>query len=95
MLAIIKKGSKQYKVEENRSFVIDGWHNIGDIISFNDAYVINEDSLVAGSVTAEVIDNHKTKKVNIIKMKRRKHHIKRQGSRNLVSKVIVKSIAIN
>ena len=95
MFAIIRQGSKQQKVKLDHLCVIDGWHNVGEIISFENSYIFENDGFKRGQVTAEVLDNHKTKKIHIIKMKRRKHHIKRQGSRNLMSKILIKSMDIN
>ena len=76
-------------------------HNIGDIIQFNNILFYNslDDSLFFGKpyvynckVSAIVCEHYIAKKIHILKFKRRKNYIRRQGHRQLYTKIKVISI---
>ncbi len=90
MYAVIKTGGKQYRVqegdvvrveklpvEEGASVEIEEVLMIGD----GDNVQIGAPYVEGGKVTATVQAHGRGKKVEIIKFRRRKHHMKRQGHR--------------
>jgi large subunit ribosomal protein L21 len=99
MYAVIKTGGKQYRVAEGDNIEVEKIdQEIGSTINF-DALMIGGDTLKIGtpivegaSVEAEVVNQYKGKKVHIIKFKRRKHHMKQQGHRQLHSRIVIKKI---
>lgn len=102
MYAVIKSGGKQYRVAEGQTLKLEKLEvATGETIEFDEVLlVVNGETvnvgapLVSGAkVTAEVISHGRAKKVNIIKFKRRKHHIKRQGHRQWFTEVKITGIA--
>lgn len=102
MYAVIKSGGKQYRVAEGQTLKLEKLEvGTGETIEFDEVLlVVNGEAvkvgapLVAGAkVTAEVVSHGRAKKVNIIKFKRRKHHIKRQGHRQWFTEVKITGIA--
>lgn len=89
MIAVIKTGSKQYKIQENSIIKTEKIHKkIGEIIEFDNILLkkdndiqIEKSSLDNKKVLAEILSHGRDKKINIIKFRRRKHHIKKQGHR--------------
>ena len=101
MFAIIKSGGKQYKVSEGTVIKLERLKGeIGESIDFNSILVLESNEIVkVGSpfvvnakVTAEVLEQSRHKKINIIKFRRRKHSMKRQGHRQYYTKVKITSI---
>ena len=102
MYAVIKSGGKQYRVAEGQTLKLEKLEvATGETSEFDEVLlVVNGETvnvgapLVSGAkVTAEVISHGRAKKVNIIKFKRRKHHIKRQGHRQWFTEVKITGIA--
>jgi len=58
----------------------------GDAVSVGDPYV------AGGKVTAEVVGNDRGKKLRIIKFKRRKDYLRRQGHRQWFTEVKITGI---
>ncbi len=102
MYAVIQTGGKQYRVsegttlrvekiaaDEGASIEIDKVLMVadGDDIKVGTPYV------EGGKVTATVKAHGKGKKVRIIKFKRRKHHLKRQGHRQAYTEIEVTGIS--
>lgn len=103
MYAIIKTGGKQYKVSEGETIDIEKLNaSEGDTVDFDQVLMVAKDDGVEvgqpllnnASVTGEVVDCYKGKKVNIIKFKRRKHHMKRMGHRQQHMQVKINSINV-
>ncbi|AKQ33847.1 50S ribosomal protein L21 [Candidatus Coxiella mudrowiae] len=101
MYAIIRTGGKQYWVTEGQTLKIEKLaQDIGASVKFDDILLIGEgDELHIGSpqvkgaqVTAEIVDQGRVSKINIIKFKRRKHHMKRMGHRQDFTTVKVTGI---
>ncbi len=100
MFAVIKTGGKQYKVK--KGLVIDVEKlavEAGKEIHFDDVLLIEKEDqvqvgtpLLKAKVTAKVLDHVKDKKVIIVKFKRRKHHMKRQGHRQQYTRVEIVDI---
>ncbi len=101
MFAIIKSGGKQYKVTEGAVVKLEKIEKgIGENIEFDQVLMLqNGEEVKVGSpvvegakVTAEVLEQGRHKKVNIIKFRRRKHSMKRQGHRQYYTAVKVTAI---
>ena len=101
MLAIIKSGGKQYKVTEGTVVKLEKLEKgVGEAIELNDVLMVqNGEEIKIGAphvegavVKAEVIEQGRHKKVNIIKFRRRKHSMKRQGHRQYYTAIKVTAI---
>lgn len=102
MYAVIKTGGKQYRVakgetlrverleaEEGASVDLDQVLMVVD----GDDVKIGAPFIEGGKVSAKVKGHGKGDKVNIIKFRRRKHHMKRQGHRQLYTELEITGIA--
>lgn len=101
MYAIIKTGGKQYRVEEGQYLTVEKIANaLGSTVDFNDVLMVgSEGNVKIGSpfvsnakVQAEIVNHDRGKKINIIKLKRRKHHMKHAGHRQDLTKVKIVKI---
>lgn len=103
MYAVIQTGGKQYRVEKGdiiRVEKVDG--EVGQHIDFANVMMVStgEDQKVGSpwvsgaKVTAEVLEQARDKKVFILKFRRRKHHMKRQGHRQYFTAVRITDIAV-
>lgn len=101
MHAVIQTGGKQYRVakgslldidklpqEANSSVTFDKVLSLGlgGDIKFGTPFV------EGASVTATVLKQYRANKIRIIKMKRRKHCMKRMGHRQYLTRVRVEAI---
>ena len=102
MYAVIKSGGKQHKVSEGEEILLEKISlDEGDVIEFSEVLAVNKDGnlnvgkpLLEGAVVKGKILNHlKTKKITVIKMKRRKDYRKKQGHRQNLTKVKIESIS--
>ncbi len=103
MYAIIKTGGKQYRVSEGQVVRVEKLpHAVGEQVSFEDVMLLvnGEESRVGAPliqgvrVNAEVVNQDRAKKINILKFKRRKHHMKRQGHRQYYTAVKITQIEL-
>ena len=101
MYAVFKTGGKQYRVSEGETLKIDKLEvDSGKKVTFNEVLMIADGEnvqvgsplLEKASVEAKVISQGKGKKVNILKFKRRKHSMKRQGHRQLFTEIKIGKI---
>lgn len=101
LYAIIATGGKQYRVQEGDHIKVEQLTgNPGEAIEFNNVLLLADGEdvsigspLVEGSkVMGEVQEHARAKKIDIIKFKRRKHHIKRMGHRQHYTNVKITSI---
>lgn len=101
MYAIIKSGGKQHRVTEGETLKLEKIEAATDeTIVFDEVLLVGEGEsvkigapLVEGAkVTAQVISQGRHDKVNIIKFKRRKHHMKRAGHRQWYTEVKITGI---
>ena len=101
MYAVIVTGGKQYKVAEGEFLKIEKLDvPVGEAISFDRVLLIgNGEDVKIGApvvdgakVTAEVIDQGRHDKVTIIKFRRRKPSMKRQGHRQWYTEVKITGI---
>ena len=102
MYAVIKSGGKQHKVSEGEEILLEKLSlDKGDVIEFSEVLAVNKDGnlnvgkpLLEGAVVKGKVLNHlKTKKITVIKMKRRKDYRKKQGHRQNLTKVKIESIS--
>ena len=90
MYAVIKSGGKQHKVSEGEEILLEKLSlDEGELIEFSEVLAVNKDGtlnvgkpLLKGAIVKGKVINHiKTKKITVIKMKRRKDYRKKQGHR--------------
>lgn len=101
MYAVIKTGGKQYRVAEGQRLKVETvGSSVGDTVNFEQVLMIGDgDNLKIGNplvkgalVKAEVIKHGRTKKIDIIKFRRRKHHMKHMGHRQNFTEVKITGI---
>ena len=101
MYAVIVTGGKQYKVAEGEFLKIEKLDvATGESIAFEQVLLVgNGDDIKIGApvvegakVTAEVIAQGRHDKIRIIKFRRRKHHMKRQGHRQWYTEIKITGI---
>lgn len=102
MYAVIKTGGKQYRVETGQVIRIETIPGeTGESIEFSDVLMVADgDDIRIGApmlsdakVTGQILEHARGKKIEIIKFKRRKHHMKKQGHRQNYTAVRIESIA--
>ena len=102
MYAVIVTGGKQYKVAEGEFLKIEKLDvATGESIAFEQVLLVgNGDDIKIGApvvegakVTAEVIAQGRHDKIRIIKFRRRKHHMKRQGHRQWFTEIKITGIS--
>ncbi len=102
MYAIIKTGSKQYKVKTGDVLEIEKLDvEVGGKVVFDQVLAVGEEGgklnvgtpMVEGAtVTAEVKDQFRGKKIIVFKMKRRKGYRRTQGHRQSLTRVEIGEI---
>ena len=100
MYAIIATGGKQYTVSEGDIINVEKLGvNAGDTVTFDQVLFVNDgeakvgDPTVAGaSVTASVVKEARDKKVIVYKYKRKTGYHKKNGHRQLFTKVKIEKI---
>ena len=102
MYAVIKSGGKQHKVSEGEEILLEKLSlDEGEVIELSEVLAVNKDGnlnvgkpLLDGAVVKGKVINHlKTKKITVVKMKRRKDYRKKQGHRQNLTKVKIESIS--
>ncbi|SDM53949.1 LSU ribosomal protein L21P [Franzmannia pantelleriensis] len=102
MYAVIKSGGKQYRVQEGQTLKLEKLEiATGETLEFDQVLLVGSDDetkvgapLVEGAkVSAEVVSHGRGDKVTIIKFRRRKHHMKRQGHRQWFTEVKITGIS--
>ncbi len=102
MYAVIKTSGKQFRVKEGQTIKIDRLDNeVGSDVDFtNVLMLVNDDNVQVGTpliegakVTGTVLEHGRNKKIEIIKFKRRKHHMKKQGHRQNYTAVKITTIS--
>ena len=101
MYAVIESGGKQHRVEEGEVLRLEKLEvATGESIDFDKVLmVVDGDKINIGApvvdgakVTAEVVSHGRGEKVRIIKFRRRKHSMKRQGHRQWYTEVKITGI---
>ncbi len=101
MIAVVKTGGKQYKISEGDVIQVeklDG--DVGDTINLDKVLICGEgDSVKVGtpyvkgcSVTCEVTEQLKSKKIIVFKKHRRKNYRRKNGHRQLLTRLKVTGI---
>jgi large subunit ribosomal protein L21 len=101
MYAVIHTGGKQYRVAEGDRLKVEKIAaEPGASLDFEKVLMIADGEdvkvgrpyLTGGMVTARVTAQGRGKKVKIVKFRRRKHHLKRQGHRQWLTEIEVTGI---
>ena len=101
MYAVIVTGGKQYKVAEGEFLKVEKLEvGAGETITFDRVLLVaNGEDVKIGApvvdgakVTAEVVTQGRHDKIRIIKFRRRKHHMKRQGHRQWFTEIKITGI---
>ena len=102
MFAVIVSGGKQYRVQEGQTLKLEKLTaEAGSSVEFDRVLLVgNGDDVKVGApvvegakVAAEVVAHGRGGKVTIIKFRRRKHHMKRQGHRQWFTEVKITGIS--
>jgi large subunit ribosomal protein L21 len=102
MYAVIQTGGKQYRVAEGDTLKIE--KIVADagatveldkvlMIADGDNVRVGQPFIEGGKITATVNAHGRGKKVNILKFRRRKHHMKRQGHRQWFTELTITGIS--
>ena len=95
MYAIIVTGGKQYKVSEGDVITIEKLDSeVGETVTFDQVLAVSDGSLKVGNATVEasVISNGRAKKVIVYKYKRKTGYHKKNGHRQMFTKVKINKI---
>jgi large subunit ribosomal protein L21 len=103
MYAVIKTGGKQYKVKVGDLVNIELLEKApGDSVEFDKVLMLTKDDSVEVQVGAPYLEKAKViatveeqlrdRKIKILKFKRRKHHMKRMGHRQWLTKIKITEI---
>lgn len=102
MYAVIKTGGKQYRVSAGSVVKVEMLAgDVGEKITFSEVLMVgNGDSVEIGkpilsgrAVNGTVVEQDRCKKVTYVKLRRRKHYMKRGGHRQHFTAVKIDSIA--
>ncbi|HBA51032.1 MAG TPA: 50S ribosomal protein L21 [Lachnospiraceae bacterium] len=99
MYAIIATGGKQYKVSEGDVIYVEKLDaEAGSVVTFDRVIAVSDEGLKVGedvanaTVSASVVDQVKGKKVIVYKYKRKTGYHKKNGHRQLYTKVKIDRI---
>ena len=101
MYAVIKTGGKQYKVQKDEVLKIETLEvDSGDKITFDQVLMVADNGNVkvgkpyvdGATVAAEVVGHGRGKKIMVLKFRRRKQYLKRQGHRQNFTKIKITDI---
>ena len=102
MYAVIKTGGKQYRVSEGQTIRVEKLNadegasvDLDQVlmVSSGDDVKLGAPFLNGSKVTATVTAHGRGDKVTIIKFRRRKHHMKRQGHRQYYTELQITGIS--
>jgi len=102
MQAVFKTGGKQYRVSKGDKIRVESLDvEPGDAVDFDQVLMLADGDksklgtpvVEGGKVSAKVVANGRGKKVEIIKFRRRKHHMKRQGHRQNYTEIEITGIS--
>lgn len=103
MYAVIKTGGKQYKVQKDEVLKVEKLPvNAGDdididkvlMVSDGNTVIVGKPCVAGAKVIAEVLGHGRGKKIMVLKFKRRKQYLKRQGHRQDFTQIKIKEIAV-
>ena len=102
MYAVIQTGGKQYRVSEGEKIRVEKLDaDAGASVELDKVLMVGEGGEVkvgkpyveGGRVTATVESHGRAKKVHIVKFRRRKHYMKRQGHRQWYTELKITGIS--
>ncbi len=102
MFAVFASGGKQHRVTEGEVLRLEllseapGTELVFDqvmLVADGDQVAVGAPYVEGGKVTAEVLSEGRGKKINILKFKRRKDYLKRQGHRQWYTEVKITGIS--
>ena len=92
MHAVFSTGGKQYRVTEGDVLRVEKLLlGEGDSVDFDQVLMVSDGD--GGKVTATVKSHGRGDKVQIVKFKRRKHHLKSMGHRQAYTELEITGIA--
>ncbi|MCP9455184.1 MAG: 50S ribosomal protein L21 [Nitrospira sp.] len=101
MYAIIETGGKQYRVETGSTIQVEKLPGeVGTLVELDHVRLVHSDNglligqpLVQGAkVTAEIVQQGRTRSIIVFKKKRRKNYRRTHGHRQPYTKLLVKDI---
>ena len=101
MYAVLVTGGKQYRVVQGETLRVEKLEvEAGNEIKFDNILMLGDadgikigEAVKGATVTAKVVEQGRADKVRIIKFRRRKHHMKRQGHRQYYTQIEITGIA--
>ena len=101
MYAVLVTGGKQYRVAQGETLRVEKLEaDVGSEFSFDNVLMLGDadgikigEAVKGATVTAKVVEQGRADKVRIIKFRRRKHHMKRQGHRQYYTQIEITCIA--
>ena len=102
MHAVIKTGGKQYKVAEGDTVRVEKLSQelgadieIADVLMIidGDAVQVGAPYVAGAKVSAKILEHGRGRKIQVVKFKRRKQHLKRMGHRQSFTKLQITAIA--
>ncbi|MFO7808453.1 50S ribosomal protein L21 [Guyparkeria sp.] len=102
MYAVVVTGGKQYRVEQGSKVRVEKLSGeAGSAVTLDQVLMVGDGADIkvgtpnvdGASVTAEIVGQGRGKKVEIIKFRRRKHHMKRQGHRQAYTELKITGIS--
>lgn len=101
MYAVIVTGGKQYRVMAGETLRVEKLDiEAGNEVTFDNVLMLGDgegvtlgDALKGATVAATVKAHGRADKIRIIKFRRRKHHMKRQGHRQYYTEIEITGIA--
>ena len=102
MFAVFSSGGKQHRVTEGEVIKLEllkaepGEKVVFDkvlIVADGDDVSVGKPYVAGGKVTAEVISHDRGKKIRVIKFKRRKDYLRRQGHRQWFTELKITGIS--
>ncbi|KPN20044.1 50S ribosomal protein L21 [Luteimonas terrae] len=99
--AVLVTGGKQYRVMAGETLRVEKLEgDVGSEIKFDNILLLGDsdgiklgDALKGATVAATIKSHGRADKVRIIKFRRRKHHMKRQGHRQHYTEIEITGIA--
>lgn len=101
MYAVIQTGGKQYKVAEGEILKVEKLAGAaGDKLTLDQVLMVQDDNGIRigapivkdATVTVEVIEQGRGKKITVYKYKKRKNYRRKQGHRQAYTKIKVEKI---
>ena len=102
MYVVIETGGKQHKVEEGQTLLIDLISDDKKKITFDNVLLYSDDKNVEigqpylsnVKVTAKIVEEVKGTKISILRFRRRKHSMRKQGHRAKYTKIEIDKIKL-